>query len=247
MSCCPPNSWPELRNPDYKAKGVVETLDEASKLEVYKVGQGDKCVIWNYDIFGFDGGRTRQMADFIASQGYLVIMPDYYRGTMCDIFNETPDAIVAFIKKHSVLSDLVKDFQDFVLPYATKNGAKSFGTFGFCWGSVPVIKFSSLPEIKCGVSFHPSHPKLFGMVGVDEEEQLKAVTAAQLLLPAGDDMDSVKKGGLAEQVLADKCQIIEFPDMKHGWSVRGDCTVPEVERDVKKAFTSAVDFLKKHL
>ena len=38
-------------------------------LEVYLVGNSSKCVIWNYDWFGFDSGRTRQMCDFIAAHG----------------------------------------------------------------------------------------------------------------------------------------------------------------------------------
>ena len=67
------------------------------------------------------------------------------------------------------------------------------------------------------------------------------------MLPAGGDAESVKTGGLAQKVLGDKCEVVEFPDMVHGWSVRGDCTKPDVERDVKKAFTLAVDFLSKHL
>ena len=76
MSCCPPGSWPDHNNSDYVCKGVVETLDEASDFKVYKTGDSHaadsgKCVLWNYDIFGFDGGRTRQMADYVASQGQI--------------------------------------------------------------------------------------------------------------------------------------------------------------------------------
>jgi dienelactone hydrolase len=40
-----------------------------------------QAVVWNYDIFGFDAGRTRQMCDLLAASGYLVALPDYYRGT----------------------------------------------------------------------------------------------------------------------------------------------------------------------
>ena len=69
MSCCPPGSWPDLNNDGYACKGTEDVLDEASAFKVYKTGSGPKCVIWNYDIFGFDGGRTRQMADYVASQG----------------------------------------------------------------------------------------------------------------------------------------------------------------------------------
>ena len=48
-------------------------------------------------------------------------------------------------------------------------------------------------------------------------------------MPASNDPASVKEGGLAQKTLGtEKCQIIEFPDMKHGWSVRGDCSKPLV-------------------
>jgi len=248
MSCCPPGSWPDLNNDGYACKGTEDVLDEASAFKVYKTGSGPKCVIWNYDIFGFDGGRTRQMADYVASQGYMVLIPDYYRGTFCDVTKEPGEKIMAFLKTNTDLAKLRTEFETFVLPYAKKHGAESLGTFGFCWGSVPVVLFSSLDMIKCGVSFHPSHPPIFGMIEANEEEQLKAIKCAQLMLPAGNDKESVKTGGLAQKVLgADKCQVVEFPDMEHGWSVRGDCSKPDVERDVKKAFTLAVDFLAKHL
>ena len=37
-------------------KGKVERVED---LDLYFVGSGSKCIIWNYDIFGFDSGRTR--------------------------------------------------------------------------------------------------------------------------------------------------------------------------------------------
>ena len=66
--CCPTNSWGELKNSGYKDKGIVENIS-ATNIDVYRVGKSPKCIIWNYDIFGFNGGRTRQMADFMADQG----------------------------------------------------------------------------------------------------------------------------------------------------------------------------------
>jgi len=84
MSCCPPGSWGELKPTEsYVNKGVVETLEGG--LEVYRVGKGERCIIWNYDIYGFDAGMSRQMADHMAEKGFLVIMPDYYRGTFYDV------------------------------------------------------------------------------------------------------------------------------------------------------------------
>ena len=69
--CCPTNSWGKLHNPDYKPKGVVEKV-AATNIDLYRVGKSEKCIIWNYDVFGFDGGRTRQMADFVAEHGKFI-------------------------------------------------------------------------------------------------------------------------------------------------------------------------------
>ena len=36
------------------------------------VGKRERCVIFNYDVFGFNSGRTRELVDFIASKGTMV-------------------------------------------------------------------------------------------------------------------------------------------------------------------------------
>ena len=76
MSCCPENAWGEFKaDCDYVDKGVVETIGD--DLRIYKTvkegGASEKCVIWNYHIFGFQDGRSRQLADLIASKGNLKI------------------------------------------------------------------------------------------------------------------------------------------------------------------------------
>ena len=37
----------------------------------------------------------------------------------------------------------------------------------------------------------------------------------------GNDSPNVKSNGLADQILGEKLKIIEFPEMIHGWSIRG--------------------------
>ena len=66
MSCCPKTSWGALkRDADYVERGTVEMLGD--DLPVYRTGQvSDRCVVWNYDIMGFNGGRTRQLCDQLA-------------------------------------------------------------------------------------------------------------------------------------------------------------------------------------
>ena len=63
--------------------------------------------------------------------GYMVIIPDYYRGQICDVTKENFDTIMTFLKTESKWEGKLKeDWEKSICPYATKHGAKSFGTIG---------------------------------------------------------------------------------------------------------------------
>merc|ERR1712029_450878 len=78
-ACCPDGAYGNPPFPGYSwnDKGVV---DQVGDLKVYRTGAGNKCIIWCYDIYGFEGGRTRQLCDQLADCGYLVLLPDFFRG-----------------------------------------------------------------------------------------------------------------------------------------------------------------------
>ena len=118
---------------------------------------------------------------------------------------------------------------------------------GFCWGSYPVLRLSAYPQIKAGVSIHPSHPKICEQLQDDEEMLLKDIKCPQLFLPAEGDGPTTKFGGMGKKVLGDALEIVEFPEMQHGWSLRGDIKDPKVERDVKKAFNLTLAFFEKYV
>jgi hypothetical protein len=68
---------------------------------------------------------------FAIHLGYMVIIPDYYRGTICDVTKEEVETIMAFLRNESAWEGKLKDdWEKSICPYATKNGAKSFGTIG---------------------------------------------------------------------------------------------------------------------
>jgi len=241
MACCPKDALGKLGTGGYLNKGKVEKVDT---LDLYVVGTGPKCIIWNYDIFGFDSGRTRQTADLFAEAGYLVIMPDFYRGTWK---NPTEPDVVQFIKDQTNWAKLQQDLEKIVFPFAKSKGATSFGALGTCWGSYMVLRECAYDQFKAGASWHPSHTPIAGLLGEDEKELLSHIKCNQLFMPAGGDAENCKKGGLAEQVLGSKLEITEFPEMQHGWSVRGDMTDPAIARDVTKAVTETLEFFAKHL
>ena len=61
----------------------------------------------------------------------MVFVPDYYRGTFCDIFKEDKSSIEAFAKRETVWEGKLKDdWEKSVLPHASNHGATLFGTVG---------------------------------------------------------------------------------------------------------------------
>ena len=52
---------------------------------------------------------------------------------------------------------------------------------------------------------------------------------------------------MGEAVLGSRLTIVEFPDMKHGWTTRGDISEDVVKNDVGKAIKLAVEHFEKYL
>ena len=79
----------------------------------------------------------------------------------------------------------------------------------------------------------------------------ESVKVPQLLLAAGDDPPFVKPNGSVHKILqgrADigaKSNVVEFPDMNHGWVHRGDLAVPATKTAVMKSWHDlALPFIK---
>jgi dienelactone hydrolase len=72
--CCPPNAHKYLA-PDYKHVGNILTLEDGT--EIYRTGDpsSKKAVLLIPDIYGWNGGRTRNIADFLAENGYYTVIP----------------------------------------------------------------------------------------------------------------------------------------------------------------------------
>ena len=71
---------------NYEAKGQMIELD--TTMQAYQIGSGSKMVVWSHDIFGLTGensgnGRTKEWADFLAENGYNVLVPGSIVETTC--------------------------------------------------------------------------------------------------------------------------------------------------------------------
>jgi len=246
------SSLPAYNNSAYEQQGKVVDLE--SGLQIYTVGEADgrPCVIWNYDIRGFNGGRTRERCDQLAAEGFMVILPDYFRGNVPEECGPGDfacwGALVPIMNSLSNWTSLQSDWNE-VRAWAEEKGATDFAAVGTCWGSYMTVRMSSLPEIAAGVSIHPSHSVMIPQLGEDETEILEQVIAPQLLLPTMSDSDNVKPGGLTETILTEKgveVSIVPFTTMRHGFLTRGNMDDPEVAAEVSRAMNVTVDFLEKH-
>ena len=180
----------------------------------------------------------------------MLLIPDYYRGISFDPASHARQITLQFLSDQSRWDNNGQLFQDYsiVKSYAKDTlGCKTIGVIGTCWGTYAVLRMSEDVDIKAAVSMHPSHPSVLSILGETEETCLKDIKCPQLYLPSKGDADSVKKDGLSKQILGDALEIVEFPDMKHGWTIRGDLNEKNVDRDVKKAFNLVLSFFKKYL
>ena len=73
MSCCPPDSEKYLAS-DYATVGSVVSLPTC---DFYASGKASsqKAVILIPDVFGWNAGRTRNLADWFGEAGYFAIVP----------------------------------------------------------------------------------------------------------------------------------------------------------------------------
>jgi len=83
-------------------------------------------------------------------------------------------------------------------------------------------------------------------------EVLDEVGCPQLVLTAGDDHPNEKPGGLAAKVwgvmsFGGSCVFRCYPDMVHGWTVRGDMRDEAVSNAARAAFAAMKGFFASYI
>jgi dienelactone hydrolase len=253
-SCCPADSWPTLKTDGVRAGKVIDLGHGMT--QSYAVGDADTCngraIIMLHDVWGMDSGRQKAMCDQFAAEGYLVVMPDMYRGVPLDSISN----LKAFASKFPI-STVQDDIFNCVIPHLQKQGVTSIGMIGFCWGPWAIMKLCAddraVDVVKIGVNCHPSF-KLEELVwDRDPVDMARHILVPQLLLSAKNDADYVQTGGAVDAIMKElkdigkDCRVHSFPDMSHGWVNRGDLTDANVMRDFKKAMGIASAAWKAHL
>lgn len=252
--CCPRGALGAAAPAPGKRRGELVTLPGG--LEAYVVGRGNKrAVVVACDIFGIHMGRNKEICDSLADEGFLVVLPDFFKGAYEDVGSD-PGLWEVLRQAPSVLTplntpwaDIEQDLEASVLPFLEEQGCvDNAGVLGFCWGAWVVAHGCARFGFRCGAMAHPSIHNLTLRWGEDEEALLSGINVPQLVLASKDEPESWKPGGRAERVLKSESSIFkEFPSMSHGFVPRGDLKDSQVASDVARAMEYIKGFLCKHL
>eukprot|EP01060_Flectonema_neradi_P013148 TRINITY_DN1991_c0_g3_i2.p1 TRINITY_DN1991_c0_g3~~TRINITY_DN1991_c0_g3_i2.p1 ORF type:complete len:285 (+),score=70.26 TRINITY_DN1991_c0_g3_i2:47-856(+) len=263
MSCCPPGSHGFLAH-DYKAIGKETS---AGGVEVYETGTAvdKKMTIIVGDVWGWDGGRVRQIADQLG--GLVVIakmMKPYESGTNGDAlppdFNigEKFAEIVPHLKENWTPEVVLPQLKKVMTHYRTQ-GIEECGMIGYCYGCWIISHLCQGEEtplpVKCAVMSHPS----LGLEGVFERDPTALASKVNIpvMIHQAKEDDSALYGESGSIFAAfqknsdNKSKTIPFPEMHHGFVTRGAIkngfstgSGDEVEKAVTKALSLTVEFLK---
>mmetsp|Transcript_96325 Transcript_96325/g.171169 ORF Transcript_96325/g.171169 Transcript_96325/m.171169 type:complete len:589 (-) Transcript_96325:102-1868(-) len=218
------------------------------------------------DIWGWRGGRTRMLADFLArslnAQAIVPRMmdkPPYNNGPQDD--GLPADHPIREKGLPGIKGYLMKNTFNFYMTKMTtavnfcrqRGGAKRIALVGLGWGSwIACYCAEHLgKEFGCGVFFYPVLHVLAQWDDVLPEKLIRKCKAPLLFMPSGDEpADYHPEGEWYEENHAKfdretECEL--FPNMECGWAMRGDLSDPLVRQETIRAFSLTVKFMRKFM
>lgn len=203
-------------------------------LPTYQVGQengNDRILIIVSDIHGFKFKNTLLLADNFAKAGYHVLLPDILKG------DPVGDAdLQTWLKSHTpeITTPIVDGF---VTKVKSEYKPKTLVGVGYCFGAKYLIKLMTdeKPFFDSGAIAHPSFVTI---------EEVKAITKPILISAAEiDPIFTTELRHETEKALTEgkkTFQIDLFSGVSHGFTSRGDISVPHIKYAKEKAFQDQV-------
>jgi dienelactone hydrolase len=213
------------------------------------------------DIWGWDSGRTRVIADYFSDNGYYVIVPKLLvpaleGGTDGDGFPPNFDMSTRGGEFGPYMQTVPWDSHmkpriSAILDHLASNGINKVAMSGYCFGGYVCAKANvDFPDKVAIITIpHPSITLEDRVYGGSSLELCKKVTCPVLLLPAGNDPDVYRpQGELYETLKSNNAatETIDFPNMTHGWVPRGDLSQDGVSDGVQKAIDAMLAYYAKN-
>jgi carboxymethylenebutenolidase len=182
--------------------------------------------------------HVRSLADRLANDGFLVVAPDLYHGTVTKDPAEA-GKLMAALDTAAAMTEIAAA-ADFLKAHARGNG--NVGAIGFCMGGALALAAAChVPGLGAIVPF-------YGLPPAEKVDYAKVTAPILMHVAKKDNWVSVEKAEALKKQLEGlgKSITLELYDADHAFV---NDTRPEVydEKSAKLAWQRSVDFLKKHL
>ncbi|KAG2142850.1 dienelactone hydrolase [Suillus bovinus] len=209
----------------------------------------DKVILFLPDVFGIELINAKLLADDFATNGFKVIVVDYFNGDAIsdEDMNSPSFDIKAWFAKHG--TEQTRPPLDKVIAKLKEEGVTKFGATGYCFGGRYTFDLAFENIIQCTVVSHPSFLRI-----PDDLERYFNDSQAPLLINSCeiDQMFPIAAQAKADEILGNGkftpgYKREYFPGCTHGFAVRGDMKDPLVKAGKEGSFKAAVGFFQEHL
>jgi len=213
----------------------VEFLSGSQNIPAYQIGKGDKGVILIADVYGYRYDEMRRIANLLAGEGFIVLLPDLFRGDPRKI-GEDRSSFQEWREKHPterVMAD-IKAAAAFM-----RKSVKKLAVLGFCWGGLQSFNAAQTGLFDSAVDFYGARMDVTGA---------SKITCPFLGIFGGKDpsISSEEISALESELKKAKkvYQVKVFKDCGHAFVQKRE---NYNEQTSKEALALAIDWLKKTL
>ncbi|EGD90436.1 hypothetical protein H112_01895 [Trichophyton rubrum D6] len=202
-----------------------------------------KAIVILSDVMGIRT-NSQLLADYMASQGYLTVIPDLFRGDRLTpaVFepNSGFDRQAWFAKYGTDAVDPV--IESTIKMLREEHGIERLGGVGYCFGGKYVCRFLKDGKLDAGFTAHPSFVS---------REELSAIKGPLSIAAA--EIDEILTTALrheSEEILAktkQPYQITLYGGVSHGFAVRGDLSKPDIMFAKEQALAQALAWFGQYL
>ncbi|KIJ65191.1 hypothetical protein HYDPIDRAFT_27910 [Hydnomerulius pinastri MD-312] len=230
--------------------GVLETIGGVTCYVGTPTGDYDhqKVLLLFTDMFGITLGNNKLLVDDFAKCGFKTIAPDYLNGDEAPPYamNNPEFNVKQWVQKH--LPAQTRPPIDKVIAALKEQGVTTFAVTGYCFGGRYTFDLACENIIKVAIVAHPSQLKV-----PDDFTKYLNNSKAPLCIEVGDvDVEFPLKnqetvdGILGDGKFAPGYKRDCWPNMEHGFAVRGDILDPGHLAGKEGAFKNTVAWLKQY-
>lgn len=214
------------------------------KLDVYvnwPTGATQGVVIAT-DVFGWKRPLVRKLADKIAAEGFVAVVPDFFKGDPIKPYPyPTMEEALKWIESHPFESAAEDTLAS--ITALKKNGIQSVGIAGFCYGGKIGAMLAKDSVTDAIVILHP------GRVTNDEIKSVK--TPFAILAAEFDDNCTLEQVEEYKTILESQKDVEflvkVFKGQHHGWAIRYDESDKQSFTPAYEAQADTLSWFKKHL